>query len=407
MSEQPTATLILKRGRDKPVRNRHPWVFSGAIARVEGEPGPGDLVTVAAGDGTPLATAYYSAKSQIVARILSWEPDEPVNDAFWRARLERAIDGRGVLRLEPETNAFRLVNAEADGLPGLIVDRYDERLVIQCLTLGIDRRRDLLVKLLVELLEPAGILERSDVDVRRKEGLEPIVRQHYGAPPPAELPIRENGLTFLVDLREGHKTGFYLDQRDNRAIAGQPAFVAGQTVLNVFSYTGAFGVYAAGAGAERLIQVDSSTPALELGERNLAANNLASSQTGREEDLSISGDAFEVLRYFREQGEQFDTVILDPPKFAHSQKQLERATRGYKDINLLALHLLRPGGLLMTFSCSGLVSTDLFQKVVFGAAVDAGRDVQILRNLGQSADHPVLLSFPESAYLKGLLCRVW
>jgi 23S rRNA (cytosine1962-C5)-methyltransferase len=272
---------------------------------------------------------------------------------------------------------------------------------MQCLTLGIDRRKGMLTEALVEMLRPAGILERSDVDARGKEGLPPVVETRTGETPPPEMTIHENGFAFLVDVHRGHKTSFYLDQRDNHAAVGQPTYMAGREVLNVFAYTGAFGVYAAAAGARQITHVDSSAPALETAERNMALNGFA-----RPDDEYIAGDAFEVLRYFREEGRQFDAVILDPPKFAHNQGQINRATKGYKDLNWLALRLLRPEGVLATFSCSGLVDADLFQKVVFGAAVDAGRDVQILQRLGQSADHPVLLSFPESAYLKGLLCRV-
>lgn len=407
--EQPTATLVLKEGRDKPIHNRHPWIFSGAISRVMGQPAPGDLVSVADHKGTPLATAYYNAKSQIQARILSWEPSEVVDEDFWRGRLQRSIawrdnlasDGKRVTKGDQTTTAYRLVNAEADGLPGLVVDRYGDFLVMQCLTLGIDRRKEMLTGILADLLQPAGILERSDVDVRGKEGLRRVVELRYGQEPPAELAIRENGFSFLVDIRHGHKTGFYLDQRDNRATVGHPAYMAGRQVLNVFAFSGAFGVYAAAAGASEVTQVDSSAPALELAERHMALNGYT-----QVEAEYIAGDAFEVLRYFREEGRQFDAIILDPPKFAHSQRQIDRAARGYKDLNWLALRLLRPDGVLATFSCSGLVNADLFQKIVFGAAVDAGRDVQIVRHLGQSADHPILLAFPESAYLKGLLCRV-
>ena len=419
--ENPTATLILKPGREKPVHNRHPWIFSGAIGRLQGQPAPGDLVTVADQKGAPLATAYYNAKSQIQARILSWNTAESIDENFWRGRLQQAIDGRKVitndeLRMTNSdtkdeirdtseegliTDAYRLVNAEADGLPGLVVDRYGDYLVMQCQTLGIDRRKEMLAALLVELLQPAGILERSDVDVRGKEGLKPVVELRYGAPPPAELTVRENGFSFLADVHHGHKTGFYLDQRDNRAAVGRSPYMAGREVLNVFAYSGAFGVYAAAAGARAVVQVDSSAPALEMAERNMSLNGFE-----RPSDEYIAGDAFEVLRYFREEGRQFDAVILDPPKFAHNQGQIDRAARGYKDLNWLAMRLLRPEGVLATFSCSGLVSADLFQKIVFGAAVDARRDVQIWQHLSQSADHPVLLSFPESAYLKGLLCRV-
>lgn len=415
-----TATLFLKAGREKPVLHRHPWIFSGAIDRVDGDAQPGDLVTVADHHGNALATAYYNPKSQIQARILSWNTAEAIDHDFWRGRLQRAIDGRNALGLvaehgsaseasppadhtpEATTTAFRLVNAEADGLPGLVVDRYGDFLVMQCLTLGIDRRKGMLANRLVELLAPSGILERSDADVRGKEGLRPLVEMRHGQAPPPELIIRENGFSFPVDVWRGHKTGFYLDQRENRAIAGQPVTMAGKEVLNVFAYTGAFGVYAAAAGAKQVTNLDSSVPALETAERSIALNGF-----DRPQDDYIAGDAFEVLRYYREEGRQFDVVILDPPKFAYNQSQLDRATRGYKDLNWLAMRLLRPGGTLITFSCSGLVSADLFQKVVFGAAVDAGRDVQILHHLSQAADHPVLLSFPESAYLKGLLCRVW
>lgn len=402
--EQPTATLFLKPGREKPVHNRHPWVFSGAIERVDGDAQPGGLVTIADHRGVALATAYYNPKSQIQGRILSWDPAESIDHDFWRGRLQRAIDGRARLGLpdESRTTAYRLVHAEADGLPGFIVDRYGDHLVMQCLTLGIDRRKGMLANRLVELLEPAGILERSDADVRGKEGLRPLVEMRHGQAPPPEMVIRENGFSFPVDVWRGHKTGFYLDQRDNRALAGQAIVMAGKEVLNVFAYTGAFSVYAAAAGAGHVTSLDSSVPALETAERAMALNGFA-----RPVDEYIAGDAFEVMRYYREEDRHFDVIILDPPKFAYNQSQLDRATRGYKDLNWLAMRLLRPGGTLITFSCSGLVSADLFQKVIFGAAVDAGRDVQILQHLSQAADHPVLLSFPESAYLKGLLCRVW
>jgi 23S rRNA (cytosine1962-C5)-methyltransferase len=400
--EMPTAMLTLKKGRQKPVLNRHPWVFSGAIQQIDGEPAPGDIVDIADRQQRFLARAYFNPHSQIQARILSWDPAEAIDDQFWRRLMERAINGRNSLNLQPATTAYRLVNAEADRLPGLIVDQYGDYLVVQCLTLGIDRRKEQLVALLADLLQPRGILERSDVDVRRKEGLPPSDGLLWGELPPAELLIRENGLTFAVDLQQGHKTGFYLDQRDNRALVGQPHIVAGKRMLNLFAYTGGFAVYAAAAQAGPIINVDSSVDALTLAERNIALNGWQ-----RPQDEYLAGDAFEVLRYYRDEGEQFDLIVLDPPKFAHSQRDIDKACRGYKDLNWLALRLLRPGGWLATFSCSGLISADLFQKVLFGAAVDANRDAQIIRPLSQAADHPVALTFPESAYLKGFLCRVW
>jgi 23S rRNA (cytosine1962-C5)-methyltransferase len=388
-------TITLKRGREKPVLNRHPWIFSGAIARVESGVQDGELVRVVDSRGGYLATGYLNRRSQIAVRLLTWDSDQVVDAGFWRRRLDQAIDGRRDLSA---TDACRLVYAESDRLPGLIVDRYGDWLVVQCLTLGMARRRDEIVPLLVERLAPAGIYARDDVDVRLHEGLSLETGLLWGREPPDRLQIVEHGYHFLVDLRQGHKTGFYLDQRDNRARAG--AYLAGADVLNAFAYTGAFGVYASGAGARSVVNVDTSAQALHLAGENLALNHLAAQEM-------VTGDVFQVLRDHRDQGRSFDAVILDPPKFATSQAQVMDATRGYKDINLLALQLLRPGGILITFSCSGRVSADLFQKVVFGASVDAGRHVQILEWLAQASDHPVLLTFPESAYLKGFIGRVW
>jgi 23S rRNA (cytosine1962-C5)-methyltransferase len=394
-------TLILRRGREKPVLNHHPWLFSGAVQRIEGDPMPGDVVQIVAGDGRFLALALFNSHSQIQARILTWH-DEAIGNSFWRIKIERALNHRALLNLEPATTAYRLINAEADGLPGLVVDKYGDFLVMQCLAFGIDSRKEMLAHLLADFLQPAGIIERSDVDVRQKEGLPPVSGLLWGEAPPAETIIRENGYHFGVDLLAGHKTGFYLDQRQNRPAVCQPSHVAHKTILNAFAYTGGFAIYAAALEAAAITNIDSSIPALEQAERNMALNGFQ-----RPQDEYIAGDVFEVLRYYREEGQQFDMVILDPPKFAHSQRDLQRASRGYKDLNMQALHLIHPGGLLATFSCSGLVSADLFQKILFAAAIDAHRDVQIIQPLGQPADHPILLTFPESAYLKGLLCRVW
>lgn len=403
MVEQISGALHLKKGREKPVLNRHPWVFSGAIKQVSGRPRPGDLVDVFSADDTWLARGYYNPHSAIRSRLVSWDADTLIDHDFWAALLNRAISGRDMLNLEPETNAYRLANAEADGLPGLVVDKYAGFLVVQLATLGMDRRKELVFDLLEDCLQPSGIIERSDVAVREKEGLTQVTGLRRGVAPPEPFMVQENGRHFRVFPLEGQKTGFYLDQRDNRALLGQCRFVSGKTVLNAFSYTGAFAVYAAGAGAGTITNVDSAATILAEAQHNMVANDF----TGREKDEYINGDAFQVLRHYRDSGRVFDVVILDPPKFAHSKRDVNRACRGYKDLNWLAMRLLRPGGLLATFSCSGLVSADLFQKVVFGAAVDAGRDAQILHYLSQGADHPTLLTFPESAYLKGLLCRVW
>ncbi|MEJ2733429.1 MAG: class I SAM-dependent methyltransferase [Anaerolineae bacterium] len=398
--------VVLKRGRDKPVRNRHPWIFSGAIHHLEGEVQDGDLVRVVDGRGQYLATGYLNRRSQIVVRLLTWDADEPVDADFWCRRLQRAITGRASLAEDPATNAYRLVHAEADGLPGLVVDRYADFLVVQCLTMGIARRRDQIVALLADpsnfpgqnLPAPAGIYARDDADVRRKEGLPLESGPLWGIEPSDLVEIAEHGRRFLVDLKQGHKTGFYLDQRKNRLRTG--AYCGAADVLNAFAYTGGFGVYAGQAGAQSVVNVETSSEALALARENLALNGCAPQEM-------VEGDVFQVLRGYRDEGRTFDLVILDPPKFATSRAQLMDASRGYKDVNLLALKLLRPGGCLVTFSCSGRVGADLFQKIVFGASVDAERDVQILEQMTQGPDHPVLLTFPESAYLKGFVCRVW
>ena len=399
-----TATVYLQPGKDKPVRQHHPWIFSGALARVEGQPAPGDLVDVVDARGEWLARGYYNAKSQIVVRLLTWRRDEVpaglADAAFWRARLAAAAAARAELQLEPETTAYRLVYAESDGVPGLIVDRYGEWLVVQFLTLGVEARRELLLGLLAELFAPRGIVERSDASVRRQEGLALRGGLVWGEAPPPDLEIREHGLRFQVDLLGGQKTGFYVDQRANRRIVGVQA--RGRRVLNAFSFTGAFGVYALAGGAEHVTNVDSSYDALAGAEAAMRLNGF--DPDGQAE--SICGDVFQVLRAFRDEGRQFDLVILDPPKFARSKAELDGATRGYKDINLLGLKLLAPSGLLATFSCSGLVTPDLFQKIVFGASLDAERRAQIVAKLSQGPDHPILLTFPEGEYLKGLLCRV-
>lgn len=403
MTEQIAGSLILRPKRSKPVRKRHPWVFSGAIAKVEGSPRPGDLVNILSDKKEWLAYAYYNPHSQIRGRILSWSESEAIDESFWARRLQQAIASRELLQFGTKTNAYRLVAAESDGLPGLIVDKYDDYLTMQCYTLGIDKRKGLLADVLARLVNPAGIIERSDVSMRQKEGLIEETGILWGKVPNDSVTILENGYQFVVDLLEGHKTGYYLDQRDNRALVGNPQFVAGKEVLNTFAYTGGFAVYSAGGGAKSIVNIDAIKVVLQRAEQNVALNGF----TDRPDDEYIAGDAFEILRDYRDEGRQFDVVILDPPKFAHRRKDIERACRGYKDINWLGMRLTRPGGILATFSCSGLISADLFQKVLFGAAVDAGRDVQIIHTLTQGADHPVLLTYPESAYLKGFICRVW
>jgi 23S rRNA (cytosine1962-C5)-methyltransferase len=403
--------VILKPGREKSLQRRHPWIFSGAIAGIEGNPGVGETVEVDAADGTRLALGAYSPHSQIAVRIWTFDPTESISPPFFRARLTRAFAAREVSlhassrsipvgRPTPHAlTAYRLVNAESDGLPGLIVDRYGDFLVCQFLSAGAEYWKREIVALLADLLPYAGIYERSDVDVREKEGLAPATGVLAGSPPPDLVEIDESGCRFAVDVRGGHKTGFYLDQRDNRVPLAE--YAGGREVLNCFAYTGAFGVWALKGGAVKVTNVESSAAALDLARRNVELNGLDASRVE-----NFAGDVFHVLRQYRDARREFDLVLLDPPKFAESRSQVEKASRGYKDINLLAFKLLRPGGLLFTFSCSGLVTPDLFQKIVAGAALDAGREAQIVRRLTQAPDHPVALNFPEGEYLKGLVCRV-
>jgi len=391
--------VTLKRGRDRSVLRRHPWLFSGAVARIEGEPADGDVVEVEDAKGNWLARGYLNSHSQIIVRLLTWDRDRKIDPLFWRERLQRSVARRADLACDPRITAYRLAHAESDGLPGLVVDRYGGYLVVQLLTLGMDRRREQIADALQALVGPDGIYERSDVEVRALEGLEPQVGLLRGEEPPRSLQVLESGHHFVVDLQAGQKTGFYLDQRENRARLAP--FCARREVLDAFAYTGSFGLYAVSAGAARVTFVETSAQALEGARQNLALNG-----HDPQEQEFVEGSVFEVLRTFRAEHRTFDVIVLDPPKFAPTSKHVRRASRAYKDINLLAFQLLRAGGVLLSTSCSGAVSADLFQKILFGAALDAERDAQIIGYLHQAADHPVALTFPEGAYLKGLICRV-
>ena len=400
----PDPRVTLKPRRDVSVLRRHPWIFSGAIGKVQGEPAPGALVAVLDSKGAFLAWGHYSPESQIRIRLVSWvESDAPDTPAFWRGRLARAIELRRPLREDPTTTAYRLVFAESDGVPGLIVDQYADAAVIQVLTVGIEARREMLANVLWDLLEPRTLYERSDVDVREREGLEGRTGLLRGAMPTSRTEILQDAIPYVVDVLRGHKTGFYLDQHDNRRRFSQMVAAYGDPdsrMLNVFAYSGAFTICGLSHGIAAAVNVDSSAGALALGQENLALNGLEPSRV-----QDISGDAFKTLRQLRGDGQAFDVIVVDPPKFAFTQRDVQRAARGYKDINMQAIHLLKPGGLLFTFSCSGAVSDDLFQKIIFGAALDTDRDVQIIGRLSQGSDHPVALTFPEGAYLKGLICR--
>jgi 23S rRNA (cytosine1962-C5)-methyltransferase len=391
-------TVILQSKREFSVLRRHPWIFSGAIAHVEGNPGLGDTVCVKASDETILGMGAYSPESQIRVRMWTFGMCE-INAAFIANRIAQAVGGRSLFLAESTTNAYRLVNAEADGLPGLIVDRYGDWIVCQFTATSAEYWKKEIVDALQRYSPCRGVYERSDVDVRVREGLLPITGILAGEVPPDRIEIVEHGCRYYVDVKQGHKTGFYLDQRDNRALIKR--YANGLDVLNAFSYTGGFGVAALTAAAASVTHIDMSEPALALARENTGLNTCHVEQS-----TFLCGNVFEVLRTFRDSAKSFDMIILDPPKFADCKGSLMKASRGYKDINLLGMKLLRPGGLLATFSCSGLMTPELFDKVVADAAVDAKRDFQVIKRLQQSEDHPEGLCFPEGLYLKGLFCRV-
>jgi 23S rRNA (cytosine1962-C5)-methyltransferase len=390
--------IFIKSGREKSVLRRHPWIFSGAVSRVTGSPGDGETVKVVNSRGEFLGWGAFSSKSQISVRIWSWSQEEDIGADFFRRRLQQAIAGRQMMAVPPGNNSLRLVHAESDGLPGLVVDRYNDLLVVQYLSSGSECWRETLADLLVELTGIGQVFERSDVDVRALEGLPSRIGPLHGQEPLERIIICENGLDFWVDVRKGHKTGFYLDQRANRARLRQLA--AGKDVLDCFCYTGGFTLNAMAGGASNVQSIDGSADALALARENMILNHFP-----LERVEWIEGDVFQTLRGLRDRDRHFDLIILDPPKFAPTAAQAEKAARGYKDINLLAFKLLRQGGHLVTFSCSGGVSEDLFQKIVAGAALDAGAEAQIVERLHQDVDHPVALNFPEGAYLKGFIIR--
>jgi 23S rRNA (cytosine1962-C5)-methyltransferase len=388
-------SLHLKSGRDKSLKRRHPWIFSGAIDRVDGEPAIGETLLVKSA-GQPIAVAAWSPKSQISARVWSFDCSVFVDDKFFRDKIKQAVALRASLPASRHTNALRLVHGESDGLPGLIVDRYADVLVAQFLSAGAEFWREAILDALAAETGCEAIYERSDAEVRALEGLQPRVGFARGNREAKRCPIVEHGLHFGVDVEAGQKTGFFLDQRENRQRVRSLA--AGREVLDAFSYTGGFAVAALAGGAQQVTAVDSSAAALEIAKENLKANALDAAKIAFEQ-----ADVFAYQRLLRDRGRSFDLVILDPPKFAPTAAQAKNAARAYKDINLMALKLLKPGGLLATFSCSGGVSAELFQSIVAGAAADAAVDAKILERFGAAADHPVALGFPEGEYLKGLL----
>lgn len=422
-------TVTLKPAKDKSLLRRHPWVYANAIDRVDGKPAPGATVIVRAHDGRFLARAAYSPHSQIRLRVWSFDENEPIDHAFFKRRVQRALAHRRAMI--SGTDAVRLVFGEADGLPGLIVDYYVAargaahtgdaaaraaeggaaapvapgdgegrgQLVCQFMAAGVEHWKGAIVAALVAATGCPNVYERSDVSIREKEGLEQTTGVLAGDAPPDTLIANENSVLYHVDVRNGHKTGFYVDQRENRALVAQ--YARDRDVLNCFCYTGGFSLAALKGGAKRVVSIDSSGDALALAQRNVAANGFDAARA-----QWLDADAFKTLRRLVDEGERFDLIVLDPPKFAPTRDSVDRAARAYKDINLSGLKLLRPGGLLFTYSCSGAIDMDLFQKIVAGAAADAKVDARILKRLGAGVDHPLLTAFPEGEYLKGLLLQI-
>ena len=405
------AQLILHPGKERSLLRRHPWLFAGAVERLEGRARPGDTVEVVAGAGRfagqVLAKAAWSPASQIRARVWSFDAAETIDNAFFKRRVAAAVARRQRLPELRGQQGLRLIHAESDGLPGVIADRYGDTVVVQLTSAGAEKWRGALVDGLVKATGCARIYERSDSDVRGLEGLEPVTGWLHGEAPEGEIWIEEHGVKMAVDIVAGHKTGFYLDQRDNRRLLGELS--QGKKVLNCFCYTGGFSLQALAGneagGAAHVLSIDSSQPALDRAAANLALNPQLAASRAHDAEWRCA-NVFDELRELKAAGASFDVIVLDPPKFAPSAAHAERASRAYKDINLLGFKLLAPGGLMMTYSCSGGIGVELFQKIVAGAAGDSGRTARIVRRLQGAADHPVDLAFPEGEYLKGLLLQV-
>jgi 23S rRNA (cytosine1962-C5)-methyltransferase len=392
-------SLTLKSGREKSILNYHPWIFSGAIENIVGDPEQGETVRILDPKKNFLAWAAFSKKSQISARIWTWDEDVVVNNDFITNKINAANTIRKCNFPAQITDSYRLFYSESDGIPGLIIDKYGDFLVFQISSTGAEFWRDAIIDACIKLGISDTFYERSDTEVRRLEGLPPKIGLIQGKEPPDLIEIHENDVHFLVNIRTGQKTGFYLDQRENRRKIQE--YAKNKRVLNCFCYTGGFSLNSIKGGAKEVTSIDSSGSALILANDNMRLNLF-----NTDSHHLIEGDVFKELRLLRDRGEKYDLIVLDPPKFAPTVHSLERANRAYKDINLLAFKLLNPGGILFTFSCSGGVNPDLFRKIVHGAAVDARVNALILEQMHQDRDHPIPLHFPEAEYLKGLVCQI-
>ncbi|MCO4293394.1 class I SAM-dependent rRNA methyltransferase [Solitalea sp. MAHUQ-68] len=392
-------TLQLKAGKDKAVKQHHPWVFSGALETIKQTPDQGEIVRLINSKNEFLAYGYFNKLSKIAVRAIEWVEELEVDDQWWKGKIKASIDRRQNLLTSTDTNSFRLIYSEADGLPGLIVDKYADYLVMQVLTVGTEVRKQLIASYLFELLKPTGIYERSDATARSLEGLKASNGLLIGKEPQEFTEITENGLKFVVNIADGQKSGYFLDQRNTRKRVSD--YANGLNVLDCFCYAGGFTLNARKAGAKSVTSVDSSALAIDMVRRNHQANGIDYS-----ENELVKGDSNATLRRFQEENRNFDLIILDPPKLAPSRSAVDRALRAYKDLNLQALKILKSGGLLATFSCSGGVELNMLKQAVAWAALDAGKEVQFIEQFGHPEDHPILASFPESEYLKGVMCRI-
>jgi 23S rRNA (cytosine1962-C5)-methyltransferase len=396
----PMIDVILKKGKEKAVLHRHPWVFSGAIEDIKGKPQNGDIVKLISSKGEFMAYGFYNDQSRVALRLLEWDETVEVNDQWFREKVAVAVASRSNLLEDGKTNTCRLIFSESDYLPGLIVDKYAGHLAVQVLTSGIEKVMPVIIDELQRLLKPESIFDKSDASSRSHEGLETQNVVLAGNHPPERVEVKENGIIYNINIAEGQKSGFYCDQRDNRNIVA--SYSEGKKVLDCFCYSGGFTLNSLSHGATSVTAVDSSVLAIETLKENIILNNFDTARV-----TAIISDVNKQLRKFREDGELFDMVVLDPPKYAPSRSALDKASRAYKDLNRLGMLILNKGGLLATYSCSGAMNMETFKQVIAWAALDAGKQVQFIRQFCQPEDHPVRASFPEGEYLKGLLCRVY
>ncbi len=392
-------SVQLRKGKEKAVKQHHPWVFSGAIEQPKAEIEDGEIIRLVDYRGDFLAYGFYNSSSRVAVRLLEWNEKIGIDEAWWRNKVGSALAAREKLLNSHHTNTFRLIFAEADYLPGLIVDKYADYLSVQIHSAGIEKVKHLLLDELQKAINSNGIFERSDAVAREHEGLFPSAGKLRGEEPPEFVEVLENGIKYRVSIAEGQKSGFFCDQRDNRKIVAE--YAGNKRVLDCFSYSGGFTLNALNAGAKEVISVDSSGLAIETLQKNITINNFDSTKAS-----TFQSDVNKQLRALREAKEEFDIIILDPPKYAPSRSKLDKASRAYKDLNRIGMMLLKKGGLLATFSCSGAVDMLTFKQILAWAALDAGKEIQFIYQFCQPDDHPVRASFPEGEYLKGLLCRV-